>query len=329
MSTQEARPTAEISQVEDFTRRLQEWQDFFLNDASPEDIEEYLGVAQEQLDDAWPYMGEKCLFSGLARYPKFEVDDEGSVIVDESHSEMGELEEAIGYSQGVTHLLNEGGKPVFFFDFYMFTVIDRREPTCPTTREYHTFLDQHGEIVPLGSIEEAFRTEDRPEPILKREEYLTKASDNFINMLRSTGFRRMSHHNQQKAVRNYVRQSEEVSGVFGEEVVMRAGYVFSNRLHDGRIQYDYRYLGGRILEGRCHGLGSVETDRLQHKAIRRDRDMVDPEVGLCLVVEDLTDQKENPIPRGPILYVPITRLQPGILFGSDRFRNVENNEGGT
>ncbi|HET8709321.1 MAG TPA: hypothetical protein VFL85_03490 [Candidatus Saccharimonadales bacterium] len=323
MSGREAQPEVELSPQAMFTVRLHEWMSFFASTTKEED-DARVDEAQEDLNDLWPYVGQQCMFSGKALYPKFEEDD--GDFGGKSRPTVGELEQYFGVSVGIKALPTEDEPPKLFFDFYLGTAIDASDPTCPKANEYHAFLETSGQVVPVRSIEEIFDVYTNPERTPDRAAYLTKASDDFVNMLRSTGFRRLTHKRQKTMVANYLRQTEEIGDVRGEAILLDAEYAFSNRLHDGRVQYDFRNLLGKNISGKCHGLDSLETGTLRSKAIRRDMDMINPYAGLCLVIEDMTGQEEAEDPRGEILYVPISGQQLEVVWGSDEIEGVDEEE---
>jgi hypothetical protein len=298
-----------------FTDRLHDWQLFFAG-ADEETTSKNLEIAQQELDELWPYMGKQCLFSGMAICPRMESEDDSDVY-ESSGPYLARAQDSIGTSLGVTINRVDEGPPEFLFDFFLVAEVDNSNPTCISTKEYHAFLKANGEVVPIESIEEAFTIELHGPAVVDRAEFLASASDNLVNMLRSTGFRRKSHDRQRRIITNYLQQVEEISAVRGEEIFMEAEYAFKNRLHDGRMQYDYRNLGDTALGGVCYGLDTLESLNLLHKAIRRDMDMVYPRAGLCLVIEDMTGQDESENPHGEILYVPISGQKLEVIFGSD------------
>lgn len=188
-------------------------------------------------------------------------------------------------------------------------------------RRLTEFVETDGSITPIGKIEDAFveiRDNDSRSVEGDKHDYLSQASDNYVRLLRSTYFRRLPRSKQESLVRKYIQQAEEQSGVRATNVMVDTNVLYKHRLFEGKVDYDNIGFRDETVQGLCHGLTSLELLKLGNKAIRCDRDMIDRDAGLCLVVEDFTKQDEDDeVLRGDIVLVPISGQNLEAIFESD------------
>jgi hypothetical protein len=287
---------------ERFSKVLNKWQEFFLL-ASEDEIYEKISEAQQELDDFWPHTGELCVYSGIALYPEVQPDDSIETV-------RGYVEDNVAVSAGVIISDNDDEPPSIHFLFHLWSVTERLGPTCIQKRDFMSYLEADGSVIPIEKIEEAFN-EDTPHNIESHEpdvhDYLSRASDNLVVLLRSTTFRRMPRQKQENIVNNYVQNAEQRSSLKGAKILLEGAIAYRPRLVDNKLDYDCTVISEQVISAMCHGLTTLETRKLSEKAIRRDLDMISRDSGLCLLIEDFTGQdSEVDEPKGDILLVPIS-----------------------
>lgn len=288
-----------------FTSKLLEWQRF-LAVADNGLAESYADRIAIELTDLWPYVNEGCYFSGTAVYP--DVDLEKGTIADT----FGSVESMEGVSCGLTVCAFGDEKPQIYYLFSVGTITARTH-TLRRQDDLYAFLHvADAEILPESTVEQPFTVPEFDEESDVCE-LLGKSSQNFVSLLRSTPFRRKTQLEQQKIVDAYIANTEQISGIRGTTVTFEPEYVYVPRLVDGVMQYDCKAVYKEFMSGICHGLMSIEADKLQRKAIRRDIDMVDERAGLCLIVE-VASASYNDAPLNTPVLLPLSDQDIDIVF---------------
>jgi hypothetical protein len=318
-----------------------------------EERDDYGRRARDELDGLWQemdMMGERCMVTGLAVYPK-QIVEEGDESIKENTVTTGNAEFEIvcetatleGISLGFEYTaLVKDIPPMLCYVFQLNYLTSIPHPTMKRVTELSAYFGERGTtILPLNMIDDsytlkptdeleeikqAFADEVAPDPVFEQDQIrdaLIRRSNGLRNLLSSTKFRRMQHDTQISIVDRIIKAAESETGVPNMTTLVEAQYAYLTQPHEtapAGVLYEGVGLEGMVLSGVCRALTMLGRERLTAKAIRRDKDLLTKHEGLVMSVEvnELTvlPQSGKFITPGDIVHVPISGQEMVAVFAS-------------
>jgi hypothetical protein len=168
-------------------------------------------------------------------------------------------------------------------------------------------FDLHSQIIPNVELES----------VLSSSEYKTafdahplqaafKYSDEFVKLVRSTTFRRLNRGQQRRVADDLIYRANQCAVLrdFGVSADLEYGYIAIRE--NNTTSYLPLNLEKVVVSGKCLGLESLESQNLGVDAIRRDKDLLAKDAGLCMVIEpDNSTRQGLNLELGQLMYLPL------------------------
>lgn len=342
----EDRLSFEVQAQETLTERVRFWTDQVgaALAANSSELEAIGNAAEEELDDLWEQAGmmdTQCLVSGSAVFPQVICPDSsesvlGATLENNETSEVrvqaGYIQQVYGNSRGFmfSTLGVEDAPPRLWYMFKLAETVEVPHPVMYKRVELFAFFDAADcSIVPLSKIDEAFGITfegGEEEAALEcggtKQDILNDRSKRFMDLIRSTKFRRENRARQIRIVDQFVEKTEVLSDVRENPVMFEPQYVYiAKPRKDGIMEYETVGVYGLTLSGICLAVHMLGREQLDRKAIRRDHDLVSKWDGLCLTVALEPDQNipdQVGLAPGSYVHVPISGQDFDIIFSPRR-----------
>jgi hypothetical protein len=273
-----------------------------------ENFEQASSLAYEHipvLNDLFPYLHHQVLISGEGVMP----------LIDENNMMEAEAwlkdQQANGIHVGFG-LIDIDRRP----DNYDFRLMQRiligqshNQPFASVEiRQWvYKHFDLHSQIIPNVELES----------VLSSSEYKTvfdvhplqaafKYSEEFVKLVRSTTFRRLNRGQQRRVADDLIYQANQraVLRDFGVSADLEYGYIAIREKNT--TSYLPLNLEKVVISGKCLGLESLESQNLGVDAIRRDKDLLAKDAGLCMVIEpDNSTRQGLNLELGQLMYLPL------------------------
>lgn len=317
------------------------------------ELYEFCAAVTDRLHAESPYMNEPVYIRGRARLPNpssvdedYDLDEPGDVLMlpqDSLEKRLGVKLDNITYDETaetfsavvdgvfgmyrgvqigpeydregnrryeIRHAINIGTDSV---TSHRNTVINHME--------FMGFFDSRSQLVTSEELEEAVHGgELRNEFSEATQQELVNLSGTLIDLLSSTGFRRLNRRKQVHLYESIIEETKELSGIVEDyvEIIFREGMTrgkFTPCIYiptydgNGNLVYARETLeDANIFEvnGLCLGIASVDEINISSGSIRSDNDLIDKHAGLCLVIDPGIYDDEEDDERGQrLLYIPL------------------------
>lgn len=295
--------------------------DALLANAAPEEWPELASQVVAELDTIWEEMGMKhelCTVKGFGLWSELPSQADA---LDADFEAMFNLRlEARDFSMHdirsegfAVHNFGEEEHPKVWYMFQLDGLTGASNPTVSYYAQRMLFaLPDDISIVAESDVNEAyfsFPLDDVNEGyIVAPGKVLNEYSHRMVRMVSSTGFRRMKRRQQLRAVDNLIAEAETRSLVREADVMADPQYAYVPEITPIGADYRTVAIGGMCVSGVCLGLAMPGRERLAHKAVRRDSDLLSKRDGLSLSVElenDIELARER-LAAGRILHIPIS-----------------------
>ena len=306
-------------QIVDMTEAIADWEQR-LAAAEPEDFNALANQAVTKLDELLPYKGEVCVFSGQGQRWVFDEELRPVLVREWIHAE--------GTSWGFDALPpQDGERPTLHYAFVMPPLIHKLnsanhvkiDPNIAFTEVKST------SAVPVSDFEAAFeRTDEYPpaESIATLLDDMQQTATILQGLYRSPQFRNDSLRRQQEIIDKVVESLDHrYAGLRGMRMAIRTSCGMKPALKQsakgGKVSQDIIPFAENELEATFLGFNNIERERLTYSPIRRDRDIVDYAVGLCMMMAVSAENEVPGLKPDEVIMVPVENQTLGITFQRD------------
>lgn len=321
--------------------RIAHWNEFFATRSAAE-AHEMGEVALGELDGLLGRqmeLGEQCIFSGEATWATMDfITDEAQMPTDEDCTDEGyEIEtlcrmkvhrEHVQGQQGFNYgfaIYRWIGKPCPRI-YYQFEVQDWEaimHPSINLQGKHFMFVDAaSATVISRRFIEQSLldaETEVSPPDPAASISALNLCSESLKNLMQSTRFRRLSHHEQISAVDKIIGNAEQEARELREvPALLTADFGYVPLPAEGEVGHKPVPLRSSIISGLLWGVTMVGREELQRKAIRNDGDIWSKQDGLSLLVEidEASDLPHPLLEAGKVIKVPLSGQEVELVMGS-------------
>lgn len=274
------------------------------NAKSAEELKSLYKDNISEIDRKFPYFKHPVYISGRGLFPY--------------SNEEGEVQgEGWGYSNGISGI-HEGFEIVETIDeenqpdhavvqrIYVGEFTYRALRTVSTTRNVYHFYDLDSQLFPLVEMEGIMGSHElseyTPEECLNTIAWL---SNDFVNLLRSTEFRRLKHKQQKRVFDEVLMTIDQHTKTRGLTFTGEPSFAYVPSFSEKHRFFMPLLLDDFVISGQCLGLDSLETAPLRNKALRKDKDMASKYAGLCIVIDPDTDTRQGlQLTDNQVLYIP-------------------------
>lgn len=270
------------------------------------------------LDKMFPYYGQPVHISGRGLFP---------------YSEDNEIQgEGWGTSEGVTGIHegfdivqteeDETGATSFrvMQRVYVGEFTNNVLKTVGTTRKIYHFYDLGSQLFPIVEMEAMMASHElssyTPDESLNT---IFPLSSDFVNLLRSTEFRRLKHKQQKRIFDEVLMTIDQHTMTRGLTFTGEPSFGYVPSFSENNRYFMPLALGAYVISGQCLGIDSLETTALRKKAIRRDKDMASKYAGLCIVIDPDKDTRQGLyLADDQVLYIPTNNQDfDAVLYTED------------
>ncbi|HXR49700.1 MAG TPA: hypothetical protein VN778_01585 [Verrucomicrobiae bacterium] len=303
MAGEVLRPTAKTLN-ETFTETLQFWNGYFATQSS-EACKNMANEAVSQLDQLLAWQGvlhEPCVVNGQGIWSEAAVEvehgDLEELAEDEANMRMifnlsvkrGELKGLEGMCRGFIVLgASVLERPELYYLFETTGWQMAGHGTFTLEGQHRAYVKpENSTIVPVSDFETPFvhYPNGTVLDMFSPQAVINSASGELMRLVSSTGFRRQKRQHQEQAIDAIIQQAETKSLIKEANMLLEPQYGYIGELTaSGEMDYIRLALGGLCVEGTCLGLTMLGKERLSHKAIRRDTDVVNKRDGISMSIE--------------------------------------------
>lgn len=276
-----------------------------INKAPDKDtVQQLYAEIMPSIEKDFPYYGQPVYMSGIGLHPIF--DDEGSSIVAESW-QLSEGDNGMHLGFAILHDDDNEIKP--FHIMHKVLVGEGNSipfATVEMDAKVYKYFDLDSQLLPVIEVEAALSSYEfsDTEPH-DRLDIINDSSKEFVDMLRSTKFRRLQHKRQQRVVDDFLLHVESKASVRDLQFIGEPLHAYVPSLIGNKRYFSQLSLEDALVAGTCLGIDTVETGILNRKAIRKDADLGDKWCGLCLVIDPDDDTRSFlQLNDGQVVYIP-------------------------
>ncbi len=271
-------------------------------DADEDELFRFIDENLAEVNALYPYEGDHIMARGEGIFPQLDV--EGNIIGQQRDNDN---EGYFGTDMGF--VVTESTEKPQIMHKVLITVA-RHQPVDVVEnvhRIFHLYDPDKSSILHMREMEESLGSAwlDEEQDTDNSLETMDNYSKEFIRLIGSTAFRRKKYEQQLKQIDDLLLQADIDTKLRDMEVTVTGNYGYAPHLSSERLEFSLLQLEDIEVTGTCLGLGTVETSALQSKAIRNNKDLLDKQAGLCLVVDpDEATREILKIAEGQILYIP-------------------------
>ncbi len=233
-----------------------------------------------ELNDLYPYFNTPVYFSGNGLFP---AQDKVSGKIKSAWSQTDGME---GQHAGFTVIPSEYDpkKVQISQRIVIKRTIDSTQITAVESVTYAVYMHKYASVIPVKDIDGLFNRQASIEGKSGRlSEVVQEYSAELVEILQSAEYRKLEPQMQREALDTIVSGANEDANVRLLNLsIAGCKYLFAPNIYRRPIS---RTVEGMVIKGMCLGLESLERFRLDKRPIREKKDMLDPNAGLCYVVD--------------------------------------------